>query len=39
MHKYDSIYQQIFNDYYRYEKDRKDSRVGHFFKEKKEGEN
>ena len=39
MNKYDVIYQQIYDDYRRYEKDRKDSRVEHFFKEKKEREN
>ena len=39
MNKYDVIYQQIYDDYRRYEKDRKDPRVEHFFKEKKEREN
>ena len=39
MNKYDVIYQQIYDDYCRYEKDRKDSRVEHFFKEKREREN
>lgn len=33
---YDNIYQQVYNDYCRYEQDKKDSRVEHFFKEKGE---
>ena len=38
MNKYDVIYQQIYDDYCKYEQDRIDSRVEHFFDEKREGE-
>ena len=38
MNNYDVIYQEIDDDYCKYEKNRVDSRVEHFFNEKQEGE-
>ena len=38
MDKYNSTYQQIYSDYCRYEKERKDSRIEHFFNKEMEWE-
>lgn len=39
INKYDAIYHKIYDDYFEYEQGRQDSRVEHFFKEKREWEN